>query len=41
MFLIFPLPGAVRIVFEAPESMCLERPSSSLHTPVLSITKGS
>jgi len=41
IFLISSLPGAVNIAFDAPESICLPRPSLSLHTPVLSITIGS
>ena len=40
IFLIFPFAGAVKITFFAPDFKCLERPSSSLHAPVLSITIG-
>ena len=40
IFLISPLPGAVRTTLSAPVSRCFDKPASSLHTPVLSITIG-
>ena len=41
IFLISPFAGAVNITLLAPDFKCFERLSSSLHTPVLSITIGS
>ena len=41
IFLISPFAGAVNMTLLAPDFKCFERLSSSLHTPVLSITIGS